>query len=102
MARRSIDWNDSLAKELQDKTFAREFILSAIEEGIPLQVVLRKVVRAYGVKEFATKAKMAGPNLLRAVNPKHNPTLATVNKLLRPFGLKLSVSIIPDKKRLVA
>jgi len=74
MARRSEDWNVGLARDLQDPKFAREFLLGAVEEGVPVQVALGKVIRATGVKEFAAKVRMASPNVLRAINPRHNPT----------------------------
>jgi DNA-binding phage protein len=45
-----------------------------------------------GVKEFAKKIGMESPNLLRAIKPRHNPTQATINRLLTPFGLKLSLA----------
>lgn len=60
------------------------------EEGVPLQVALGKVIRAMGVKEFLAKVRMASPNLLRAINPRHNPTQETLNRLLKPFRLRLS------------
>ena len=52
MARRHEDWNVGLAEDLRDPEFAREFLLAAIDEEVPLQVALGKVVRAMGVKEF--------------------------------------------------
>ena len=91
MARRSRDWNEGLAQDLQDQEFAREFLMAAMDEGVPIQVALGKVIRAMGVKEFAAKVKMAGPNVLRAINPRHNPTQDTMNRLLKPFRLKLSL-----------
>ena len=99
MARRTKDWNKGLAWDLKDQEFAREFLLAAIEEGISLQHALGKVVRARGVKEFAAKIGMAGPNLLRAINPRHNPTQATLNRLLKPFGFRLSLAPIEKRKR---
>ena len=81
---------------LEEGEFAREFLLAAIEEGVPLQVALGKVVRAMGVKEFAAKVGMASPNLLRTINPRHNPTQDTLNRLLKPFRLKLSLAPIAD------
>ena len=98
MARRSRDWNVGLALDLRDQEFAREFLLAAIDEGVPLQVALAKVVRAMGVKEFATKVRMASPNLLRALNARHNPTQDTLNRLLKPFRLKLSLAPIDRPK----
>ena len=96
MARRSVDWNEGLAKDLKNKKFAKEFILAAIEDGVGVQVALGKIIRAYGVKEFSAKVKLPASNILRSINPEHNPTQDTLNKLLKPFGLKLSV--VEDSK----
>ena len=100
MARRSVSWNVGLAKDLRNKTFAQKFIKYSLEEGISLQVVLGKVIRLYGVKEFSAKIKMPAPNVLRAINPKHNPTISTLNRLLHPFSLEISV--VPLSARRVA
>jgi DNA-binding phage protein len=99
MARRSKDWNVGLAEDLRDPRFAREFLLSSIDEGVSIQVALGKVIRAIGVKEFAAKIGIAGPNILRAINPRHNPTQETLNRLLKPFKLKLTVAPIDEPKR---
>ena len=92
MARRHESWNVGLAEDLRHPKFAREFLLGAIEEEVPLQIALGKIVRAMGVKEFADKVGMASPNVLRAINPRHNPTQETLNRLLRPFKLQLSLA----------
>src|SRR3970282_2045590 len=81
MARRSEDWNVGLAHDLQDPKFAGEVLLGAGEEGVPVQVALGKVIRAMGVKEFAAKVRMASPNVLRAINPRHNPNTDTLKLL---------------------
>ena len=99
MARRSEDWNVGLAKDLRTAAFAREFLLASIDEGVDLQLALGKVIRAMGVKEFAAKVGMASPNVLRAINPRHNPTQATLDRLLKPFGLRLSLARIKGKSR---
>ena len=99
MARRSRDWNAGLAQDLQQQDFAREFLLAAMEEGLPLQVALGKIVRATGVKEFAAKVRMASPNVLRAIDRRSNPTQRTLNRLLRPFNLRLTLAPIEAPKR---
>lgn len=99
MARRSRDWNKGLAEDLRDDRFARAFLLAAVDEGVPLQQALAKAIRAMGVKEFAAKVGMASPNLLRAIDLRHNPTQATLDRLLRPFGLRLSLATIEKPKR---
>jgi DNA-binding phage protein len=92
MARRSRDWNEGLAQDLRDQKFAREFLMAAMDEGVPIQIALGKVIRATGVKEFAAKVRMASPNVLRAIHPRHNPTQETLNRLLKPFKLRLSLA----------
>ena len=99
VARRSEDWNVGLAKDLRNAAFAREFLLASIDEGVDLQLALGKVIRAMGVKEYAAKVRMASPNVLRAINPRHNPTQDTLNRLLRPFKLRLSLAALPGKTR---
>ena len=71
----------------------------SIDEGVDLQLALGKVIRAMGVKEFAAKVRMASPNVLRAINPRHNPTQDTLNRLLKPFKLRLSLAPLPRKTR---
>ena len=99
MARRSRDWNIGLAEDLRDAAFAREFLLASIDEGVPVQAALGKVIRAMGVKEYAIKVRMASPNVLRAVNARHNPTFVTLNRLLRPFRLRLTLAPIAEHRR---
>jgi DNA-binding phage protein len=98
VARRSRDWNRGLAEDLRDPEFAREFLLAAIDDGISVQRALGKVVRAMGVKEFAAKVRMASPNVVRAINPRHNPTQETLNRLLRPFRLRLSLAPLEHRR----
>ena len=53
-----------------------------------LPVSLGRVIRATGVKEFA----------LRAIAPRHNPMQETLNWLLKPFKLRLSLAPIEPSK----
>jgi DNA-binding phage protein len=69
-----------------------------MDEGVQVQVALAKVVRATGVKEFAAKVRMASPNVLRAIDRRYNPTQRTLNRLLRPFNLRLSLARIDASK----
>ena len=97
MAKRSADWNEGLAQDLRNPEFAREFLLAAVDEGVAVQRALGKVIRAMGVKEYAELTGMASSNVLRAIRARHNPTQATLNRMLKPFGLKLSVALIPPE-----
>lgn len=98
MAKRSKDWNEGLSADLRDPEFAREFILAAIEDGMLLKTILAKTIRAYGVKEFSKTVKIAEPNLVRLLSTRSNPTQETLNRLLKPFGLRLAVTPIREPK----
>jgi hypothetical protein len=52
MARRAQEWNEGVSNDLRDPACARTFIQAALEEGLPIQVVPGKIIRADGVKEF--------------------------------------------------
>ncbi len=97
--KRSRDWNESLAKDLRNPEFAREFVLALMEEGFTLQEALGKTIRAYGVTEFASKAQMPSPNLLRSIRPTGNPTQKTLEQILRPLGLRLAVAPRPRRQK---
>lgn len=99
MTRRSRDWNEGLARDLQDPEFAREFLMAATDDGVSLQQALAKLVRAIGVKEFALKIGMAPSNLQRVIDPRHNPTHATLNRILEPLGLRLTVALLKKPRR---
>jgi DNA-binding phage protein len=99
VVRRSRDWNDSLAQDLQDPKFAREFLTAAVEDGVPLKVALAKVIRATGVKEFSARVGMPGSNVLRAINPRSNPTQETLERLLKPFGLRIGLAELKHRRR---
>jgi DNA-binding phage protein len=99
MSRRSVEWNEGLARNLKRRSFAQEFIRACIDEGLSLQETLAKVVRAYGVAEFAKKTGLPSSNIIRAINPKHNPTAQTLNALLEPFALQLSVERQRKRRR---
>ena len=100
MRKLSEDWDIELAKKLKNKKFVKEFLLASMDEGIPLQEVLKKIINAYGLSEFAKMVNMAPPNVLRAVDLRHNPTQSTLNALIKPFGLMLGLQ--PVKKQRLA
>jgi DNA-binding phage protein len=99
MARGSKDWNQGLAHDLGNPEFARQFLLAAVEDGVPIQQAIGKVIRAVGVKEFAPKVRMDAPHLLRAIHPRRTPNQDMLNRLLRPFRLKLSIVLLDKQKR---
>lgn len=91
MPTRSVDWNEYMAEELKDLDYAQGFLLGLLEEGDDLQTALGRIVRIYGVKEYAALAQMEESAIQRAINPNHNPTKETLEKILAPLKLTLGV-----------
>ena len=91
MPTRSREWNEGMSKELKDLNYARVFLSELLDEGDDLQTALSRLIRLYGVKEYARLVKMESPAVQRAMDPKHNPTKLTLEKLLAPLKLELGV-----------
>lgn len=99
MAKRSKSWDESLAKKLKDLEFAKYYLLSLVnDENLPLKEALRDFVHSYGVSEYAQICGLAQPNLTRALNEDSNSTLSTVEKILSPLSLSLSVVDLIDSE----
>ncbi len=94
MPTRSREWSESVSEDLKDMDYAQTFLSALLEEGDDLQTALGRLIRLYGVKEYAALVKMNEPAVQRAINPDHNPTKQTLEKLLAP--LKLSLGIKPN------
>lgn len=77
---------------MSDPSAVREHLLAAVEGGAPLKAALGELIRTMGVKEFAERVGMPSPNVLRAIDAKHNPTQDTLERLLRPFGLRVGLA----------
>ena len=98
MVRRHRNWEESLAADLQDFEFAGLFLMALVEDGDSIQKALGTTIRSMGVKEFAKKIGMPSSNVLRAINLSHNPTLHTLERMLRPLGVQLALARIPAPK----
>ncbi len=57
---------------------------------------------AFNALASAKASSNPSPNVLRAINPRHNPTQDTLNRLLKPFKLRLSLAPLAGKPRRTA
>jgi probable addiction module antidote protein len=57
-----------------------------------LKAALGDVARARGMTEIAQAAGLGRAKLYKALSPEGNPEFATVAKVLRALGLRLSVA----------
>lgn len=91
MPTRSRDWSEHVSQELKDLDYAQGFLSELLDEGDDLQTALGRLIRLYGVKEYAKLVKLESSAVQRAIDPKHNPTKETLEKLLAPLKLELGV-----------
>ena len=99
MARRSKEYDQKKAAHLEDPFLVRAHLIGAVDAGVPLKEALGELIRTMGVKEFAEKVGMPSPNVLRAIDPKHNPTQDTLERLLKPFGLRVGLAEIREASK---
>ena len=90
---RDKNYDTELLQNLTDPHEAAAFIEAVLELNDPaaLKLAMRKVAQAHGMAEVSRRAEMGEKSLFRALSATGNPTLETVNKVLRAIGLRLSV-----------
>ena len=69
-----------LAEYNNDKTMSTKELLA----------IFRHIAEIEGYTKFARRAKLAREHLYRAISPKANPTLSTLEKLANSCGLRIS------------
>ena len=88
-----------------DREFAVEYLKAALEsldnpdERGGSLLMLRALAEAYGgLGAVAAQAGISRESLYRALSPKGNPTLKTLVAVLKPLGLRLSVTQMGQAK----
>jgi probable addiction module antidote protein len=92
MARETHPWD--AADTLQSKADIAAYLDAVLEDGDPelLKAALGDVARSKGMTEIARAAGLGRANLYKALSPDGNPEFATVAKVLRALGLRLTIA----------
>ena len=91
-----------LLEQLKDPEFAAAYLADVLESGdnAAFLIALRDVVEAGGgVGSLAQQARLQRQSLYKALSKRGNPTLTTLQDVLKPLGLCISVT--PKPKRSV-
>ena len=82
------------ADSLETKEDIAAYLDAVLEDGDPdlLKAALGDIARAKGMTKIAQAAGLGRANLYKALSPEGNPEFATVAKVLRALGLRLSVA----------
>ena len=89
-------YRSDLLKRLRNPGYAAEYlaqVLAEQDEGAFL-IALKDVVEAAGgVGELAARVGIRRPSLYKILSQRGNPTLATLQEILKPLGLRVSVAL---------
>jgi probable addiction module antidote protein len=88
------NYKDDLLIQLKDPEFAASYLAQVLESGdnAAFLVALRDVVEAGGgMSVVARQARIQRQSLYKALSKRGNPTLATLQHVLKPLGLRVSV-----------
>jgi len=92
MARKTRRWD--AAETLETKEDIVAYLDAVLEDGDPdlLKAALGDIARAKGMTEIARAAGLGRTNLYKALSPDGNPEFATVAKILKALGLRLTIA----------
>ena len=92
MAAKTRPWD--AAEALETKEDIAAYLNAVLEDGDPelLKAALGDIARAKGMTEIARAAGLGRANLYKALSPDGNPEFATVVRVLKALGLRLSVA----------
>ena len=89
------NYRTDLLKRLADPEYAAEYLAQVLAEkdNAAFLIALKDVVEAGGgVGELAGRVGLKRPSLYRILSKKGNPTLETLQEILKPLGLRVSVA----------
>ena len=89
-------YKDDLKKRLADPGYAAEYLAQVLAEKdrAAFLIALKDVVEAGGgVGKLAGRVGLKRPSLYKILSKDGNPTLETLQEILAPVGLRVSVAL---------
>ena len=90
------NYKDSLLKRLEDPRYAAEYLAQVLAEkdSAAFLIALKDVVEAGGgMGNLASRVGLKRPSLYKILSKKGNPTLETLQEILKPLGLRVSIAL---------
>ena len=90
--RRNSSYDEDVAKRLQKSPGSVQAFLLGLtegEDGIKTDEALRITIKRMGIKEFCEMTRIPMPNIMEFLSGKRKPKPETLEKYLRPFGLRV-------------
>ena len=89
-------YRSDLLTRLRDPEYAAEYLAQVLAEQDrkAFLIALKDVVEATGgMGELAGRVGIKRPSLYKILSERGNPTLATLQEILKPLGLRVSVAL---------
>jgi probable addiction module antidote protein len=90
------NYKADLIKRLSDSEYAAEYLAQVLAEkdNEAFLIALKDVVDAHGgVGSLADQVRIKRPSLYKILSKAGNPTLETMQEILKPLGLRVSVAL---------
>ena len=90
------NYKEDLNQRLRDSEYAAEYLgqVLAEKDNAAFLIALKDVVEASGgMGGLAARVGIKRPSLYKILSQKGNPTLATLQEILKPLGLRVSVAL---------
>jgi probable addiction module antidote protein len=90
------NYREDLLKRLRDPEYAADYLAQvlAAKDNEAFLIALKDVVEAAGgVGELAGRVGLKRPSLYKILSKEGNPTLETLQEILKPLGLRVSVAL---------
>lgn len=90
------NYKNDLDRRLRDPEYAAEYLAQVLAEkdNAAFLIALKDVVEAgEGIGGLAGHVGLKRPSLYKILSKRGNPTLATLQEILKPLGLRVSVAL---------
>jgi probable addiction module antidote protein len=90
------NYKDDLKRRLGDPVYAAEYLAQVLAEkdSAAFLIALKDVVEAGGgLGRLAGRVRLKRPSLYKILSKNGNPTLETLQEILEPLGLRVSVAL---------
>jgi probable addiction module antidote protein len=91
-----VDYRKDLLKRLADPELAAEYLAQTLadENNGAFLIALKDVVDAGGgIGNLAERVRITRPSLYKILSKNGNPTLETLQQILKPLGLRVSIAL---------
>jgi probable addiction module antidote protein len=90
------NYRDDLLKRLADPQYAADYLEQTLASGdsAAFLIALKDVVDAHGgVGNLSKEVQINRPSLYKILSKGGNPTLASLQQILHPLGLRISIAL---------